>query len=200
MFTYFFNIFVLLPATLLSFAIMLLVYSLIMFFIGKINPLNFFKKASSAMVTAFSLSSSNATIPETLKCCKKLGISDSIYTFSIPFGATINMDGAVTQTMVATLLFMELLNVHLPLPTFIAFCASLVLLSAGMPGIPNAQIVMLTISFNMLNMPLSAIPLVVAISSIIEMFGTMINVTGDMAMTTTVASTEKMLDLKKFNS
>ncbi|MBQ6634507.1 MAG: dicarboxylate/amino acid:cation symporter [Ruminococcus sp.] len=181
--------------------IMMCVYGLLILIIARINPLKFYKKAREGMITSFTLSSSSAAMPTNLRVCtEKLGISPKVANFSIPLGATLNMDGACIYFCVIGLFLARAYAVTVPMSTLVTMGITVVLLSLGAPGVPGAAFVCLGIVLNTLNVPIEAIGLIIAVNPIMDMFDTMSNCTGDMAAALIVSKKEKLLDEKVYNS
>lgn len=178
---------------------MILTYGLLLMLIGHISPLVFFRKAREAMLTSFALSSSSASMPTSLRVCTgKLGISPKIASFSIPLGAIINMDGTTIVLIVMSLFLARMYAVPVPESVMISFIFTVFMLSLGSPGVPSAALVCLGIAIEHIHVPIEALGVVIAIFPFIDMFTTMNNITGDIAVTTIVAKTEGMLDLDKY--
>lgn len=169
--------------------------------LGKVNPWIFFKKFWEVMVFAFSTSSSNATIPLNLKTCEeKLGIPRSISSFTIPLGATINMDGTAIMQGVAAVFIAEVFGINLSFQAQLMVILSATLASIGTAGVPGAGTIMLSMVLQQVNLPMEGIALVLAVDRILDMGRTTINITGDAIGTVIVANSEKELDLDVYNS
>ena len=178
---------------------MMVVYSILILVIARINPLIFLKKNAPGMLNAFSLSSSNAAMPMNMQICTdKLGISPKVCNFSIPLGATINMDGASAYLAVATLFLAKMYGVSIPDSAMVSIIISIVMLSLGAPGVPGSSLVCLGVILNSVGVPIEALGLVMGVDSLIDMFRTVSNTTGDMAVTLIVAKHENLLDMKKY--
>lgn len=183
----------------LGLLIMLVVYSVILSSRG-INPLLFFKRISAGMITAFSTSSSNAAMPVNMKICgEELGIAPKIYTFSIPLGATVNMDGTSVCGVIMSMFFARAFGIEFTAAQLIAFAVTVLVLSISTPGIPGATIIVTSVMFASIGLPIECVALVFGVDSVIDMFRSAINATGDMAITAIVAKSEKLLDMAVFN-
>lgn len=170
-------------------------------FLGKVKPSIFFKKFFPVMAFAFSTSSSNATIPLNLEACeKKLGVPSSISSFTIPLGATVNMDGTAIMQGVAAVFIAEVFGIHLSLQAQLMIILSATLASIGTAGVPGAGTVMLSMVLQQVNLPMEGIALVLAVDRILDMGRTTINITGDAVGTVIVANSEKELDLSVYNN
>ncbi|MCR5590371.1 MAG: dicarboxylate/amino acid:cation symporter [Lachnospiraceae bacterium] len=181
-------------------ACMMIIYSLLMMIIGRMNPLPFLKKYPSAMLQVFSMASSNASIPINMEACDKLGIAPKIYSLSIPLGATVNMDGACVYMAVFSLALAKTYGVQISGASMTAMIISIVVLSIGAPGIPGSGLICLSVLLTQLGVPTEAIGLVMGIDSFVGMFRCMSNCTGDVAMSVLVAKQEKSLDMEKYLS
>ena len=198
------NLFAILSAALshlLAIAIMMCMYGLLVLLMGRVNPIQFFKNNREGMITSLTLSSSSASVPTNMRICTdKMGISPVVANFSIPLGATINMDGTCIYLSVFGLFMAKAYGIPISLPTMISLCFTIVLLSLGAPGVPGCALICLGVILETLNIPMEALGLVIAINPILDMFDTMNNTTGDVAAALIVARSEKMLDIEKFNS
>ena len=177
------------------------VYQLLLFIFTGLNPLNFIKKFFPVMQFAFSTSTSNATIPlsiETLK--EKLGVSRRISSFTIPLGATINMDGTAIMQGVAVVFIAEAYGIALT-PTMLGtVILTATLASVGTAGVPGVGLITLAMVLTSVGLPTEGIALIMGIDRIIDMARTAINVTGDAICTTIVANKEGLVNKDVFNS
>jgi Na+/H+-dicarboxylate symporter len=180
---------------------MLCVYGLLILIIGRLNPLTFYKKNKEGMITSFSLSSSSASVPTNIRICtEKMGISPKVANFSIPLGATINMDGACIYMTVFGLFLAKAYGITVTPPMMLSLAVTIVLLSLGAPGVPGCAFICLGVVTASLGIPVEALGLIIAINPILDMLDTMSNTTGDMAAAVIVAKSEGLIDLQKFNS
>ncbi len=167
---------------------------------GKVNPVTFMKKMGTAQVFAFSTSSSNATIPVTLQTVeKRLGVDESIASFTVPFGATINMDGTAIMQGVATVFIANVYGIDLGLTGYLTVIGMAVLASIGTAGVPGVGLIMLAMVFNQVSLPVEGIALIIGVDRLLDMLRTAVNVTGDAAVSTVIARSEKSLDMYVFN-
>jgi Na+/H+-dicarboxylate symporter len=179
---------------------MMIVYSLLILVLARLNPITFFRKAKEGLLTSFSLSSSAAAMPTNMRVCKdNLGVSPKVCNFSIPLGATINMDGTCISLSVIGLSLARAYGVDVPPASMLPLILTIIMLSLGAPGVPGSAFVCLGIVLEQLNVPLEALGLIMALAPLIDMFSTVSNVTGDMATTLVVARSEGMVDMEKFN-
>ena len=186
---------------LLSIAIMMLIYGLLILIIGHLNPIKFFIKIREGMLTSLMLSSSSAAMPTNMRICnEKLGVSQKISSFSIPLGATVNMDGACIFLVTVGTFLARAYGVEIPASSYVSLGITVILLSLGAPGVPGSALVCLGIILNSMGIPLEAIGLIIGVAPFLDMFDTMSNTTGDMAAALIVASKEGLLDVEKYNS
>lgn len=180
--------------------VMMLVYGTLLLLFGRLNPITFFRKNWQGMLTSFSLSSSNAAMPNNMRICtEKLGISPMVCNFSIPLGATVNMDGTSIHLTIASLFLAKVCGVSVPESAFFSIAFTIVMLSLGTPGVPGAALVCLSVLLNQIGVPIEAIGIIMGVDSLLDMFRTVSNTTGDMAVTTIVAKSEKLIDLDTYN-
>ncbi|TNF68026.1 MAG: dicarboxylate/amino acid:cation symporter [Gammaproteobacteria bacterium] len=169
--------------------------------LGRLNPIIFFKKMIPTQLFAFSTSSSNATIPVTLETVENhLGVNKRVSGFTIPLGATINMDGTSIMQGVATVFIAHVYNIDLSLTAYLVIIATATLSSIGTAGIPSVGLITLTLVLTQVGLPVEGIALIIGIDRILDMVRTAVNITGDAAVTTLVAKSEKELDLQCFKT
>ena len=182
-------------------ACMLVLYGLLVLIAGRLNPLKFFSKIKESMLTSLVLMSSSAAMPTNLNTCtEKLGISPKVANFSIPLGATINMDGTSIFLTTFGLYLARMYGMEVSIATVVSMAITIILLSLGAPGGPGSGLVCLGIVLSQLGVPIEAMGLVIAINPFCDMLDTMSNVTGDIAAATVTAKSEGLLDLKVYNS
>lgn len=168
--------------------------------LGKVSPLQFLKKMRSVQIFAFSTSSSNATIPVTLRTVeKRLGVENSTASFVVPFGATINMDGTAIMQGVATVFIANVYGIDLGLAGYLTVICMAVLASIGTAGVPGVGLIMLAMVFNQVGLPVEGIALIMGVDRLLDMMRTAVNVTGDAAVTTIVARSENSISMETFN-
>jgi Na+/H+-dicarboxylate symporter len=164
------------------------VYQLLLFLITGMKPHEFFANARQPLVFAFSTASSNATIPVTLEeSCAKFKVPSWIASFTIPLGATINMDGTAVMQGVATIFVAQLYQIDLTLTQQITVVGMATLASIGTAGVPGVGIVMLTMVFQQVGLPAEGIALILSVDRLLDMLRTAVNVAGDLAITSIVA-------------
>ncbi len=187
-------------AVLLALAIQMIVaYPSLLYIFTKLNPIQFFKNALPAITFAFSSSSSSATIPVTLECMKKnQGVDPGISSFTIPLGATINMDGSAMLQGVAVILIAQLSGVPVTASMFITVILMAVLASIGTAGVPGAGLIMLSMVLTQVGLNPAFIPIIMGVDRLLDMSRTAVNITGDQACTIVVANSENALDREIF--
>jgi Na+/H+-dicarboxylate symporter len=174
-------------------------FSVLLILLAKLNPLIFFKKMRSAHVFAFSTASSNATIPITLQAVeKRIGVDNSTAAFTIPLGATINMDGTAIMQGVATVFIANVYAIDLGLADYVTVVGMSILASIGTAGVPGVGLIMLAMVFNQVGLPVEGIGLILGVDRILDMVRTAINITGDATVTCIVARSEKTIDDRIF--
>ena len=180
---------------------MLAVYGLIILIIGRLNPFRFYAKFKEGMLTGLALASSTAAMPTNLRICtEKLGISPMVCNFSIPLGATVNMDGTCITLTIAGLFLARAYDVEITAATLLSVMVTSILLSLGCPGVPGAGLICLGIVLQLMNVPVEAIGLIIGIYPFIDIVNTMSKITGDVAVSAVVARSEGLLDTNVYNS
>lgn len=177
------------------------VYSGMLFIFTRLNPYKFIRKYLPVMSFAFSTATSNATIPmaiETLE--EKIGVSKKISSFTIPLGATINMDGTAIMQGVAVCFAAQAFGIPLTVTDYATVVATATLASIGTAGVPGVGLVTLSMVFTSVGLPVEGIALIMGIDRILDMARTAVNITGDAMCTTIVASQDGALDREVFNS
>ena len=174
---------------------MICVYSVVMVLMGKITPVPFLKKIGGFVPVAISMGSSSAAMPFTMNfCTEKMGVSPRLSSFSIPLGATVNMDGGCFYFSIQAILLAKMYGVEMT-PAFIwALFVTVVALSIGAPGVPGGSFVCLTSIIVSFGVPVEAAAIVLGIDPLTSMFRTTINTIGDIAVTTALSKSEGMMD------
>ena len=158
-----------------------IVLPLLLYIVTKKSPLWFFRGAREALITAFATSSSNATLPVTLKCTtENLKVSKDISGFVVPLGATINMDGTALYEAAAALFIANLAGIDLSLSQQMIVFATAMIASMGAPGIPSAGMVTMIMVLQSVGLPIEAIAILLPIDRLLDTFRTAVNVEGDM--------------------
>jgi Na+/H+-dicarboxylate symporter len=170
---------------------------LLLFLIAGINPFAHFKAMTSALVTAFSTSSSSATLPLTISCVENnAGASNKTTSFVLPLGATINMDGTALYECVAAMFIAQVYGIELSLSQQFVVVLTALLASIGAAGVPMAGLVMVVIVLKAVGLPLEGVGLILAVDRILDMLRTSINVWSDSCGTVIIARSEKETGLK----
>ncbi len=173
----------------------IIVYSSLVKFVAKMSPLKFFKGISPAATVAFSTASSAGTLPVTIKSAKEnLGVSNSIASFVLPLGATINMDGTALYQGICALFVAQIYGIDLSLAQQVSIVLTATLASIGTAGVPGAGFIMLTMVLTSVGLPLEGSALIAGIDRILDMARTVINVVGDGAVAVAIAATEGELE------
>ena len=177
----------------------LITYSVLLKVIAKVSPIIFIKKMRDAIVFAFSTASSNATIPVTLNTVeKKLGVDKAVASFTVPLGATINMDGTAIMQGVATVFIASVYQVDLSLADYLTVILTATMASIGTAGVPGVGLIMLTMVLAQVGLPVEGIALIIGIDRLLDMMRTAVNITGDSMVSIITAKSEKSFDEKKF--
>jgi len=164
-----------------------------------LNPITFLKKMRDAVLFAFSTSSSNATIPVTMETAtKKMGVNNSIASFTVPLGATINMDGTAIMQGVATVFIAQVFNVDLSLTDYLMVILTATLASIGTAGVPGVGLIMLAMVLDQVGLPVEGIGLIIGVDRLLDMTRTAVNVTGDSMVTVIVGKSENQFDNSTF--
>jgi Na+/H+-dicarboxylate symporter len=177
------------------FLIIGLIYAGMIKFLAKLPVIDFFRGIVDAMAVSYSTASSNATLPVTLRCARRnLGVSNSVASFVISLGATINMNGTAMYLGLATLFGAQVFGVDLSWGDYVMISVLGTLGAIGAAGIPGAGLIMMVLVFGAVGVPLETIALVAGIDRIMDMMRTTTNVSGDAAVATTVAAMTGEID------
>lgn len=176
------------------------VYGAFIAVLGRLNPLMFFRKMKETALFAFSTSSSNATVASNLTTStQKLGVDNKVASFTIPLGATINMDGTAIMQGVATVFIAQVYGIDLSLSDFLMVILTATLASIGTAGVPGVGLVMLAMVLTSVGLPVEGIGLIIGIDRLLDMTRTAVNITGDAMVSCLVGKSEKCLDVDRFN-
>jgi Na+/H+-dicarboxylate symporter len=168
--------------------------------LARLNIGRFLAKVRAVLTFAFSTSSSSATIPVTLETLENaLGVRNSVAAFTVPLGATVNMDGTAIMQGVATVFIANAYGVDLSVGDFISVIATATLASIGTAGVPGAGLVMLAMVLTQVGLPVEGIALIIGVDRLLDMLRTALNVTGDCVVTCVVARSEGALDLARYD-
>ncbi len=177
------------------------VYSALIKFVAKLPIHDFFRGMVDAMAVAYSTASSSATLPVTLRCVQRnLGVSRSTSSFVTSLGATINMDGTAMYLGLATLFGAQIFGVDLSFGDYLLISLLATVGSIGAAGIPGAGLIMMALVFGAVGVPLETIAFVAGVDRIMDMMRTATNVTGDGAVTTSVAVLTNEIDREEMVS
>ncbi|AYV22882.1 MULTISPECIES: dicarboxylate/amino acid:cation symporter [Vibrio] len=178
----------------------LVTYSVMLKSFTGLSPVTFLKKMEDAVMFAFSTASSNATIPVTMETAQnRLGVDNKVSSFTIPLGATINMDGTAIMQGVATAFIAQAFNIDLTMGDYLTVILTATLASIGTAGVPGVGLIMLAMVLNQVGLPLEGIALIMGVDRLLDMIRTAVNITGDSAVTCIVAKSEGALNIDKFN-
>lgn len=177
----------------------LVTYPVILKLLTGLNPIIFLKKMRDAAIFAFSTASSNATIPVTLETAtKKMGVDNSIASFTVPLGATINMDGTAIMQGVATVFIAQVFSQDLTLADYVTVVLTATLASIGTAGVPGVGLIMLAMVLDQVGLPVEGIALIIGVDRLLDMTRTAVNVTGDSMVSIVVAKSEQQFDNEMF--
>ena len=178
----------------------LVVYQILLFVFTRLNPFKFIKKFLPVMGFAFSTATSNATIPMSIDTLsKKMGVSKQISSFTIPLGATINMDGTSIMQGVAVVFIAQAYGIPLTMGNLATVVVTATLASIGTAGVPSVGLVTLAMVLNSVGLPTEGIALIMGIDRILDMIRTAVDITGDAVCTTIVCHQEGSLNREVFN-
>lgn len=166
----------------------------------KVSFIGFVRKFSKVAAVTFSTASSNASVPVSLELMEEMGVSKSIRSFTIPMGATINMDGTAIMQGVAALFIAQVYGIHLGVNDMLTIVLTATLASVGTAGVPGVGMIMLSMVLQSVGLPLEGIGLIMGVERIIDMFRTTVNVMGDNTCTLVVASSEKELEVTNIDA
>jgi Na+/H+-dicarboxylate symporter len=167
------------------------VVPLLLIVVARVNPIQHFRAMSPALFTAFSTSSSAATLPITMECVeKRAGVSNRICSFSIPLGTSLNMSGGALFMSVASLFISTVYGITLTshIVCLVGFMA--LLTSMGIAGIPSASLIAVALILNTIGVPAEGIGLIIAVDRILDMFRTTVNVLGNATCAVLIARSE----------
>lgn len=175
-------------------------YSLLFYGMSRLSPLKLISNIRPVLLFAFSTSSSSATLPVTLNVAeRRLGIDNSIASFTLPLGATINMDGTAIMQGVATVFIAQAFNVDIGLGGYLMVILTATLASVGTAGVPGVGLITLAMVLQQVGLPVEGIALIIGVDRLLDMMRTAVNVTGDCMVSTLVAHSEGLLDQNRFN-
>ncbi len=155
------------------------VYVPAIYFLGRCNPLQFFRKMSPAMLFAFSSDSSVATLPYTMKSAEQLGVRKDVGSFVLSLGATINMDGVAIYLGVTSVFIAACCGIDLTIQQYLAIAFSSTIASVGTPGVPGGALALMAMVFHSAGLPIEGVALVAGIDRLVDMGRTVMSITGD---------------------
>ena len=174
-------------------------YPLLLKLVGKLSPLQFYKNASPAMIMAAGTTSSNATLPVSMSCAgENMGINEKLYGFSLPLGATVNMDGFSVALGIISVTALQLYGVDLTPAIILKAVFMGLVLSIGAPGVKGTAVVMSAVLFQALGLPMGMLPLIGAIWPVVDIGHTCTNVTSDIVGAAVVGSKLGLMDKDVF--
>ncbi|RLJ17463.1 dicarboxylate/amino acid:cation symporter [bacterium endosymbiont of Escarpia laminata] len=175
-------------------------YPLLLRSFAGLNPMHLLRKMRDPATFAFSTASSGATIPVTMRTVeKRMGVDNSVASFTVPLGATINMDGTAMMQGVATVFIANVYGVDLGIGDYLMVVMTATLASIGTAAVPGVGLVMLTMVLNQVGLPVEGIALIIGIDRLLDMMRTAVNVTGDCTVSCIIAKGEGALDLAVYN-
>ncbi|MBN7821556.1 dicarboxylate/amino acid:cation symporter [Bowmanella yangjiangensis] len=175
-------------------------YPLLLKLLAGLNPIIMIRKMRDAALFAFSTSSSSATLPVTLETARnKLGVKNTVASFTVPLGATINMDGTAIMQGVATVFIAQVYGVDLSVSDYLMVILTATLASIGTAGVPGVGLIMLAMVLQQVGLPVEGIALIIGVDRLLDMTRTAVNVTGDCTVACIVAKSEGELDLDTYN-
>ncbi|BAJ02744.1 dicarboxylate/amino acid:cation symporter [Shewanella violacea] len=177
-----------------------LVYPSLLKVFSGLNPFTFIRKMRDVQLFAFSTASSNATLPVTIETAEhRLGVDNKIASFTLPLGATINMDGTAIMQGVATVFIAQVYGVDLTITDYAMVVVTATLASIGTAGVPGVGLIMLAMVLNQVGLPVEGISLIIGVDRLLDMVRTAVNVTGDTVATVVIAKSEGGLNEEIFN-
>ena len=175
-------------------------YSLLLYGMSRLSPLKFITNIRPALLFAFSTASSSATLPVTLNVAEhRLGVNNSVASFTLPLGATINMDGTAIMQGVATVFIAQAFNVDIGLGGYLMVILTATLASVGTAGVPGVGLITLAMVLQQVGLPVEGIALIIGVDRLLDMMRTAVNVAGDSMVSTIIAQGEGLLDQQRFN-
>ncbi|MBO6703337.1 MAG: dicarboxylate/amino acid:cation symporter [Pseudomonadales bacterium] len=179
----------------------LLTYSMMVRFVANLSPIAFYREFYPVMAYAFSTSSSNATLPITLETVEhRLGVKNEVASFTVPLGATINMDGTAIMQGVATVFIAQAYGIDISFTGYLMVVLTATLASIGTAGVPGVGLITLALVLQQVGLPVEGIALIIGVDRLLDMMRTAINVSGDAAIATIVAKSEGKFDQAVFDA
>jgi Na+/H+-dicarboxylate symporter len=174
-------------------------YPVLLRSLARLDPIAFFRRLRPPIVVAFSTASSNATLPVTLRTVeRRLGVDNSIASFTVPLGATINMDGTAIMQGVATGFIAQAYGIEIGVSGYLMVVLTATLASIGTAGVPGVGLIMLAMVLRQVNLPVEGIGLIIGVDRLLDMVRTAVNITGDATVSCIVARSEGQLSDEVF--
>ncbi|EKE83864.1 dicarboxylate/amino acid:cation symporter [Idiomarina xiamenensis] len=178
----------------------LVTYPILLRLLARVSPMMFLRKMRDAQIFGFTTASSNATLPITLETVtKRMGVSNSVGSFTVPLGATINMDGTAIMQGVATVFIAQVYGLDLTVADYLMVILTATLASVGTAGVPGVGLIMLAMVLQQVGLPVEGIGLIIGVDRLLDMTRTAVNITGDSMVSMVVARSEGDLDEDVFN-
>ncbi|NKF50422.1 dicarboxylate/amino acid:cation symporter [Shewanella sp. WXL01] len=179
----------------------LVVYPTLLKVFSGLSPLMFLRKIRDVQLFAFSTASSNATLPVTIETAEhRMGVDNKIASFTLPLGATINMDGTAIMQGVATVFIAQVFGIELSFVDYLTVVVTATLASIGTAGVPGVGLIMLAMVLNQVGLPVEGIALIIGVDRLLDMVRTAVNVTGDTVATVVIAKSEGEFDQQVFEN
>ncbi len=179
----------------------LVTYPTLLRSLAGLSPRIFLRKMRTPISFAFSTASSNATLPVTLETVEhRLGVDNSIASFTVPLGATINMDGTAIMQGVATAFIAQAYGIEIGITGYLMVVITATLASIGTAGVPGVGLIMLAMVLKQVNLPVEGIGLIIGVDRLLDMVRTAVNITGDATVTCIVAKSEGQLSTDTFQA
>ena len=177
-----------------------IIYTGILKLFTGLSPVKFLKHMRPIMMFGFSTASSNATMPITLETVEeKMGVKNSVASFTVPLGATINMDGTAIMQGVATVFIAQAYQIDIGLVGYLTVILTATLASIGTAGVPGVGLITLALVLQQVGLPVEGIALIIGVDRLLDMLRTALNVTGDSVVSCVVAKSENAIDTNVFN-
>lgn len=177
------------------------VYPTLLRVLARLNPIIFFKKLFPVLLFGFSSASSNATLPFTLTTVKdQLGVDNRVASFTLPLGATVNMDGTSIMQGVATVFIAQAYGIDVGLGGYLMVVLTATLASIGTAGVPGVGMITLTMVLQQAGLPVEGIAMIIGVDRLLDMLRTSVNITGDATVSSIVANSESLLDRERFET
>ena len=178
-----------------------LIYPLLLSLFSQLNPITFLKKMRPVQLFAFSTASNNATLPVTMEIVtQRMGVGKSTASFTLPLGATINMDGTAIMQGVATVFIAQIYQIDLSVTQYLTVIVAATMASIGTAGVPGVGLITLAMVLKQVGLPAEGIAIILGIDRILDMVRTSINVTGDSVVSLIVAKSENDFNQNEFDN